>query len=364
MNISTFRASAFAVAFYAFTGANLLGQVGARLEGQVEDQSGAVVVGAKVTAVNTKTQTQHEVVTGADGRYVFPVIQSGIYTLSAEAAGFRKGVLANLEIGIAAVSSFTIKLEIGTTAESVVVEANTVSVQTAQSQISRAVNMKDIDTLPSLGRTPIILAAYQPGVSTDAGDATFSRINGARQGSNNARLDGIDVNDSVVPRLGLSLTANNTDTIGEFRIILQGGSAEYGRNAGGQVELVTRGGSNAFHGNGFEYLRNTALNANQFFSNQSGTLRPKFIQNIFGGSISGPILKNRTFFFGNIQRRDTKQETVRNRTVLTPEAKAGLFRWAGTGGTQSFDIAANDPLKRGVDPAVKKLFDLLPAPKQ
>lgn len=362
MNISTFRASAFAVAFYAFTGANLLGQVGARLEGQVEDQSGAVVVGAKVTAVNTKTQTQHEVVTGADGRYVFPVIQSGIYTLSAEAAGFRKGVLANLEIGIAAVSSFTIKLEIGTTAESVVVEANTVSVQTAQSQISRAVNMKDIDTLPSLGRTPIILAAYQPGVSTDAGDATFSRINGARQGSNNARLDGIDVNDSVVPRLGLSLTANNTDTIGEFRIILQGGSAEYGRNAGGQVELVTRGGSNAFHGNGFEYLRNTALNANQFFSNQSGTLRPKFIQNIFGGSISGPILKNRTFFFGNIQRRDTKQETVRNRTVLTPEAKAGLFRWAGTGGTQSFDIAANDPLKRGVDPTVKKLFDLLPAP--
>ncbi len=358
----TIRAIALATAFFSFSAVGLLAQVGARLEGVVEDPSGAVVAGAKVTANNTKTQAHQEITSGADGRFVFPVVQAGIYSLTAEAAGFRKSVLANVEIGIAAVSSFVIKLEVGQAAESVTVEANTVSVQTSQSQISRSVNLKDIDTLPQLGRTPIILAAYQPGVSTDAGDPTFSRINGARQGSNNARLDGIDINDSVVPRLGLSLTANNSDSIGEFRIILQGGNAEYGRNAGGQVELVTRSGSNVFHGNGFEYLRNTALNANQFFSNQSGTLRPKFIQNLFGGSFGGPILKNRTFIFGNVQRRDTKQETVRNRTVLTPEAKAGLFRWTPTtgGAVQSFDIAANDPLKKGVDPAVKKLFDLLP----
>ncbi len=359
----TIRAAVITAALLPFSMAGLLAQVGARLEGVVEDPSGAVVVGAKVLAINTKTQAHQEATSGADGRFVFPVIQAGIYSLNVEAVGFRKSVLANVEIGVAASASFVIKLEVGAAAESVTVEANTVTVQTAQAQISRAVNMKDIDTLPQLGRTPIILAAYQPGVSTDAGDPTFSRVNGARQGSNNARLDGIDINDSVVPRLGLSLTANNTDSIGEFRIILQGGNAEYGRNAGGQVELVTRSGSNQYHGNGFEYLRNTALNANQFFSNQSRTLRPKFIQNQFGASFGGPIMKNRTFIFGNFQRRDTKQETVRNRNVLTPEAKAGLFRWLGTGGVvQSFDIAANDPLKKGVDPAVKKLFDLLPSP--
>ena len=343
-----------------FSLAALHAQVAARLEGSIEDQTAAAVPGAKVSAVNDKTQSRHDTTAGADGRFIFPVIQPGTYTLTAEANGFRKSVVSNVEINVAGNVSLIIKLELGQAAETITVEANSVSVQVSQSQISRAVNLKDIDTLPSLARSPIILAAYQPGVSTDAGDPTFSRVNGARQGSNNARLDGIDINDSVVPRLGLSLTANNTDSIGEFRIILQGGSAEYGRNAGGQVELVTRSGTNQYHGNAFEYLRNTQLNANQFFSNQSGTLRPKFIQNLFGGSFGGPILKNRTFIFGNIQRRDTKQETVRNRTVLSPEAKAGLFRWAAGGTTQQFDIAANDPLKRGVDPQVKKLFGLLP----
>ena len=343
-----------------FSLAALHAQVAARLEGSIEDQTAAAVPGAKVSAVNDKTQSRHDTTAGADGRFIFPVIQPGTYTLTAEANGFRKSVVSNVEINVAGNVSLIIKLELGQAAETITVEANSVSVQVSQSQISRAVNLKDIDTLPSLARSPIILAAYQPGVSTDAGDPTFSRVNGARQGSNNARLDGIDINDSVVPRLGLSLTANNTDSIGEFRIILQGGSAEYGRNAGGQVELVTRSGTNQYHGNAFEYLRNTQLNANQFFSNQSGTLRPKFIQNLFGGSFGGPILKNRTFIFGNIQRRDTKQETVRNRTVLSPEAKAGLFRWAAGGTTQQFDIVANDPLKRGVDPQVKKLFGLLP----
>src|SRR5262249_40850511 len=155
--------------------------------------------------------------------------------------------------------------------DTVTVEANAVAVQTTDSQVSRAVNLRDIDTLPQLARTPITLAAFQPGVQTNPGDVTFSRVNGLRSGSNNSKLDGIHVNDSVVPRLGLSLTANNVDSIGEFRMVMGGGKAEYGRNAGGQVELVTRSGSNDFHGNAFDYLRNTDLNANDFFANQSGS---------------------------------------------------------------------------------------------
>ncbi|MBI4910323.1 MAG: carboxypeptidase regulatory-like domain-containing protein [Acidobacteria bacterium] len=345
----------------ALTG-NLTAQVAAKLEGTVQDQSGAVIAGAKVTTVNTKTQQKFEAQSSTEGQFVFPVVPPGIYDLTVEASGFRRAVLANIEINVSATVSQIVKLEVGQTTESITVEAQTAVVQTTDSQISRVVNVKDIDILPQLARTPILLAAYQPGVSTNPGDPSFSRINGTRQGSNNSRLDGIDVNDSVVPRLGLSLTANNSDSVGEFRVVLNGGSAEYGRNAGGTVDLVTRGGTNQFHGNAFDYLRNTALNANQFFSNQSGAKVPKLVQNQFGGSFGGRIIRNKTFFFGNFQRRDTRQETVRNRTVLRPEAKSGIFRYNAGGAVQSFNVLTADPLRLGIDKETKKLFDMLPAP--
>jgi len=343
-------------------GVTTFGQTGSRIEGTVEDSTGAVVPEARVVAVNNNTQSRSEIFALADGRFIFPSLPPGMYTITVEKGGFRKAVLSNVELNVSATVNPRVILEIGQTTESITVEASAVSVQTTQSQISRSVNMRDIDTLPQLARSPIILSAYQPGVSTNPGDPTFSRVNGARQGSNNSRLDGIDINDSVVPRLGLSLTSNNTDSIGEFRIVLQGGSAEYGRNAGGTVDLITRSGTNQYHGNAFEYLRNTALNANQFFSNQSGQLRPKIVQNLFGGSFGGPIMKNKTFIFGNFQRRDTRQETVRNRTVLRPDARNGIFKWTAGGATQSFDILANDPLKKGVDSQVAKLLALTPAP--
>ncbi|PJF45604.1 MAG: TonB-dependent receptor, partial [Candidatus Thermofonsia Clade 3 bacterium] len=139
----------------------------------------------------------------------------------------------------------------------------------------------------------------------------------------NTRLDGIDANDAVVPRLGLSLTAFNVDSIEEFRVITNGGKAEYGRNAGGQIEMITRSGTNQWHGNAFEFLRNTKLNANNFFNNLSGVARPKFIQNTFGASLGGPIRKEKWFIFGNWQSQRTAQEVVRTRTVLTNEARQG-----------------------------------------
>jgi len=334
----------------------------ARLEGVVQDPTGAVVPGAKVSVVNVRTQFTAQSASGPDGAFVFTALRPGVYSLSVEASGFTKSVLANIELNVGATLAQVVKLEVGQTSETVVVEASAVTVQTTESQVSRAVTMRDIDTLPQLARTPITLSVFQPGVSINAGDVSFSRVNGLRQGSNNSKLDGIDVNDSVVPRLGLSMTANNTDSIGEFRIVLNGGKAEYGRNAGGQVELITRSGTNEFHGNAFDYLRNTKLHANDFFSNQSGAERPKFIQNIFGGSFGGPVLKDRTFVFGNYQGRRTRQETVRNRTVLTSEAKRGIFRYRSGGAIQSYSIAANDPRGKGVDPEMAKIFALVPDP--
>jgi len=338
----------------------------ARLEGMVQDQSGAVIGGAKVSVINDGTRQVSVVTTSATGLFVFPALQPGMYTLSVEASGFRKAVINAIELNVAVTVSQPVKMEVGAVTENVVVESTAIRVQTSEATVSRVINMRDIDVLPQLGRSPMVLAVFQPGVQiSNPADVTFSRVNGTRQGSNNAKLDGIDVNDSVVPRLGLSLTAVNTDSIGEFRVVTNGGKAEYGRSAGGQVEMITTSGTNQWHGNAFDYLRNHILHANGFFSNISGTPRPKFIQNIFGGSVGGPVLKDRTFIFGNYQGRRVRQEIVRNRTVLTPEAKSGMFRWRTPGSTtvNTFNIVANDPRNRGIDPTVAKdALALLPNP--
>jgi hypothetical protein len=334
-----------------------------RLEGVVQDSSGAVVPNAKVVALNEKTQVRAETVTNADGLYVFPSLQPGTYTVSAESQGFRKAIVAAIELNVSVVVNQRFTLEVGQMTESVVVEASEVRVQTTDAQLGRSVTLRDIDTLPQLARSPITLAVFQPGVQiTNPGDTTFSSVNGMRQGSNNATLDGIDVNDAVVPRLGLSMTANNTDSVGEFRMVTSGGKAEYGRNAGGQVEMITRSGTNEFHGNLFDYLRNTELNANNFFNNASRVNRPKYIQNLFGGSVGGPVVKNALFFFFNYQGSRVSQELTRNRTVLTPTAKRGIYQWRPPGSTaiSTFDIVANDPRKIGIDPEMKKIFGVLP----
>jgi len=353
------------IAVLAILATAMFGQTdSARLEGSVQDPTGAVVPNAKLTLVNVKTQARVEGASDATGNFVFASVLPGTYDLTAEAAGFRKSSLSNIELNVGAIVSQTMKLEVGQTTESVVVQASTVNVQTTDSQVSRTITMRDIDTLPQLGRSPISLAAFQPGVQINPGDTTFSHINGNRGGSNNATLDGIDVNDSLVPRLGLSLTANNTDSIGEFRIVTTAAKAEYGRSAGGQVELITRSGTNSYHGNVFDYLRNTVLNANDFFNNQSGGTVPKFIQNQYGASAGGPIKHNKLFFFANWQGVRATTEQVRNRTVLSNLARQGIFQWKdSTGAIQQYNIVANDPRHLGIDPTfLKNSISLLPAP--
>jgi hypothetical protein len=352
----------------------LLGQIqSARVEGTVIDSSSAVIPGAKVSMVNTRTQQKLDATADGAGYYLFPSVVPGPYTLTGEAQGFRKSSITNLEVNIGVSLRQEIKLEIGSVAESLTVEASSVTIQTNDATIQRAVTLRDIDTLPQLARGPIALATFQPGVQlgTNNNDPSFARINGMRQGSNNNTLDGIDVNDAVLPRLGLTMNANNTDSVEEFRIITNGAKAEYGRNAGGTVELITRSGTNEFHGNLFEYHRNTVLNANNFFNKNSGRelLRPKFIQNQYGGSIGGPVLipklfngRDKLFFFYNFQGTKTAQEVVRNRTVLTPQAKSGIFRWNQGGATREFNILQADPRRLGIDRVVAGNLALLPNP--
>ena len=340
-------------------------QVGTgRLDGGVVDATGGTMAGAKVTAVNQATQSKTETITNTDGNFVFPSLQAGLYTVSVEARGFRTAVVAGVEINIATAVSQKFKLEVGDVAEHVEVSAEAVRVQSTEAQLGRTVTLKDIDTLPVLSRAPINLAVFSPGVQmSNPGDVTFSNVNGQRQGASNSTLDGIDVNDAVVPRLGLSMTANNSDSVGEVHIVTSGAKAEYGRNAGGQVELITRSGTNNFHGNLFDYLRNNALNANSFFNNSSGVPVAKYIQNLFGGSVGGPVRKGKTFFFFNYQGSRIAQDVTRNRTVLTADAKRGIFTWKTPAGVLStYNIVANDPRGKGIDPVMAAIFKVVPDP--
>jgi Carboxypeptidase regulatory-like domain len=337
-----------------------------RIDGVVQDTSSAVIIGANVTATETKTQVTAKTTSGKSGEFSFSTLQPGFYTISVEAPGFRKAVLKDIELTVGQTASEIVKLQVGQTGDSVTVDASTPAVQTTDSQVGTAVTLKEVDNLPSVARTPITLALLQTGVEIDvrAGqDASFSHINGQRQGSNNTTLDGIDANDSVAPRLGLSLTANNNDSVEQVSILTSGFNPEFGRSAGSEVQLVTRSGTNQYHGNAFDYLRNTDLNANDWFSNQSGTSIPQFIQNIYGGSFGGPIKKNKTFIFGNFQGRRTHQQTTHEREVPTMTARQGIFEWQdSSGAVHQYNIAANDPLHIGIDPAVAKLLAQYPAP--
>ena len=340
----------------------------ARLQGIVHDASGAIVPNAKVIAINNQTKDATDATTNTSGLYVLPALRPGTYTLTVEAAGFSKTTVTEIELAVSANIAQDVTLEVGKLTEVVEVRANAVAVATTDAQVSAAVTMRDIDTLPQLARTPITLAIFQPGVqisqngSNTGTDTSYSHVNGLRQGSNNTTLDGIDVNDAVAPRLGLSMTANNTDSVEEFRVVTEGGKAEYGRNAGAQTELVTRSGTNTPHGSLFDYIRNQAVNANDFFSNKSGVAKPMFIQNIYGGSFGGPIKRSKLFIFGNYQGRRTHQAISRVRTVPTALAKTGIFQYTVNGALQRYNVLDADPLHKGIDPTIATLLKNYPDP--
>jgi len=190
----------------------------ARLEGLVWDPSGAVVTGAMISVVNARTQAQAETSTTSDGFYVFPSLQPGLYTLAVEAAGFRKTVILSLMLNVGATVAQNVNLEVGAITETVEIKASEERVQATDAQLTRIVALRDIDVLPQMGRSSTTLAIFSAGIQTDPNNTSVSRVNGTRNGSANSRLDGIDANDPVTPRLLLAGPAQNVDSIEEFRV--------------------------------------------------------------------------------------------------------------------------------------------------
>jgi hypothetical protein len=329
---------------------------GGTLSGTITDQSAAGVPSAEVAIKNTATGITRSVITNAEGFYTAVNLPAGNYEVTVSATGFNTEVKKQIVIHVGAQPVFNLVLEIGAVVNRVEVSADVPAVQVTSSEISATVNATTVRELPLNGRSWTDLAALQPGVATiqtqpnlvsgsDRGNRGFGQqltISGARPQQNNYRLDGVSLNDYANGAPGSILGGNlGVDAIQEFSVITSNYSAEYGKTSGGVVNAITRSGTNSFHGSGYEFLRNSALDAANFFENAGGIRKAPFKRNQFGGTIGGPIVKNRTFFFADYEGiRQSKG--VANRNVVPSLATRDLV----------------------TDPAILKYLALYPLPNE
>ena len=357
--------------------------------GRVSDPSGSAVANAAVRLTNQGTNTTFPTSTTTSGAYTFESIQPGKYELTVESPGFRKFVSPGNDVTIGQPATINVKLEVGSVTESVEVSGAAQSVQTSSSaNIGNVIEEKTIKDLPIVGtrgRNPVGLVDLQPGViDTQAISGGAVVVFGARDRAWNITLDGIDNNESSSGGSDFAPLRTNPDSLEEFRVITSNPSAEYGRSSGAQVALITKSGTNQFHGAGFEFYRTPAFNANEWQNNYSSIGKKQFVQHIFGGDLGGPIWKNKLFFFVNVQGLTALSTTSVTQTVYTASARQGLFRYVSGGRNNpagspnasvdangnpvaglniaTYNIVANDPLHLGLDKTTQSLANAAPLP--
>ncbi len=319
-----------ALAFCLSLSTALLAQgTGGRILGRISDPSGAVLSGAKITATNDATGVTHNVVSNDSGDYVFPDLAVGTYSLTFDFTGFKKVVRHAIALDVNQVITLNMSMQLGATQEVVDVTSEAPLVDTSSTQLGAVVNNRSVNELPLNARDSYQFLQLQPGVQSQLGSSggTFYgsdsagsvSVNGGRDRANNFSVNGGDANDQFV---NLPTIQPTPDAIEEFRVISNTFDAEYGRNSGAVVNVVTKSGTNQWHGNVYEYFRNKVLNAQGYFN----TVKPQFNQNQFGGTFGGPLKKDRTFFFVSYEGRRVRQgvsgETV---AVPTSDERNGVF---------------------------------------
>jgi hypothetical protein len=364
------------IAFVAFAFSPLIlvpvyAQVaGATLSGTITDQSSGVVPKTTISIKNTATGVTRPSTTDQAGFYSVPNLLPGTYEITVAAPGFSSEVQTgiNLTVGQQQVLNFT--LQIGQVTQTVQVAGEAPTVQLASSSISAVVNSTTVRELPLNGRSWTDLATLQPGVDAiqtqpnftvgaDRGNRGFGAqlsISGARPQQNNYRLDGVSLNDYANGGPGSVMGGNlGVDAIQEFSVLTTNYSAEYGKTAGGVVNAITRSGTNEFHGSVYEFLRNSALDARNFFD--VGKI-PPFRQNQFGGAAGGPIQRDRMFIFGDYEAiRQSKGISVLD-TVPSAAARSGTLCSA----PDTTPACTPTQLPGGVDPSVQKYLPFWPLP--
>lgn len=381
-----------------------------RITGTVTDSTGALVLGATVTAKNEATGVAQTQNTTDAGLFAFPSLPVGSYTLSVEAANFKTSQKTGNILETDTPLTVDVALEPGQVSEIVTVQAGAEQIQTSNATIGNVIEQKAIEQLPLNGRNPLTLITLEAGVtqrSAGAGSNTVS-VNGSRDRAFNVTIDGIEANEASVPTATNNVFRLNPDMIREYKVTTNNATAEEGRNSGASISVATRSGGNDFHGTGFYFFRNEALNSREFYANAQGVDKRLVRLNQWGGEISGPIRKEKTFFFGSYQGNQIYTTQPIDSSfgvpiVYSPTALSGIFRYfiadpavpfvldgqritqnspllvnqqsgqlrpevplCGAGRTtncvQSFNIFANDPRRIGFDPVVAGLLGSFPAP--
>ena len=279
---------------------------GGRILGRVSDPSGAVLANANIVATNDATGVSHTATSNDSGDYVFPDLPVGTYSLTFDLTGFKKVIRHAITLDVNQVITLNMSMQLGATQEVVDVTSEAPLVDTSSTQLGAVVNNRSVNELPLNARDTYQFLQLQPGVQSQLGssggtfygstDSGAVSVNGGRSRANNFSVNGGDANDQFV---NLPTIQPTPDAIEEFRVISNTFDAEYGRNSGAVVNVVTKSGTNQWHGNVYEYFRNKVLNAQGFFN----TEKPQFNQNQFGGTFGGPIKKDRTFFFVSYEGR-------------------------------------------------------------
>ena len=260
-----------------------------RITGTVTDTTGAVVPGATVTALNEATGISQTQTTTDAGLYSFASLPVGKYSITVEKSGFKTAKLTSNVLEVNTPLTVDITLQAGEVSEVVTVQAGQEQLQTANATIGNVVEHKAIEQLPLNGRNPLNLIAYEPGVvqRSQGGVGSGVHVNGSRDRAFNVTIDGIDANESSAPNPTSNIYRLTPDSVQEYKVTTNNATAEEGRNSGASISVATSAGTNELHGNVFYFMRNDALNANDFFSNAQGTPRHKVRLNQPGFDISG-----------------------------------------------------------------------------
>ncbi|HEY1759454.1 MAG TPA: carboxypeptidase-like regulatory domain-containing protein [Bryobacteraceae bacterium] len=330
----------------------LFAQDTASITGNVTDASGAVIPDVKVTLTNPATGVSYQAVSNAEGSYTINEVRPGPgYSATFSHQGFNSVVVNAMYLNVGVTRTQNAVLNIGNVVTTVAVSASSqdVTLDTSDATVGNSFQVEFLNELPIANRdSPAALFTQQPGITLDGA------VTGARVDQDNVTLDGLDVNDNETGQFGAIVAHAPVDSVQEFRGTTAGELASAGEGGGGQFELVTRSGSNKFHGNVEEYHRDTDLEANDWFNNNAGVGRPPLIRNQFGGTVGGPILTDKLFFFFNYEgRRDTLSNLV-TRTVPMDNFRSGTLSYVDASGNistlNSAQVAALDPAHIGFDP--------------
>lgn len=327
----------------------------AQMTGRTTDSSGAVVIGALVFVTNTETGVRREIQTNQDGYYSVPSLARGLYTLRVQQAGFKESIRSGLTLDEGQALRLDFTLELGGASEKIEVSGAAPLLETETSTVSSVVNNQRIADMPTYGRNPLQFALLVPGVRAvgSFGDVPVSAfsgnqasIAGGAASTNSYLVDGIAAENWAS---GTLMTPLSVDATEEFRLIIRNPSAEYGRTGGGIMNLISKSGTNQFHGSMYQFNRNKVLRANDFFSNRAGRPRQPFNYNQFGAAVGGPIKKEKTFFFANWEQFMQRTLTSTIRSVPTSAQRSGDF--SQTLASAGALIQIFDPFSTRTDPA-------------